>query len=107
MKRLTLFTILLFLTVAFISTSCSKKDRGCMDPDSVNYDKFAEKDDGSCRYEGYAVIWYGEDASEGLVVDGATSLKFYLDNELIGSTQTGSFWATEPDCGDNGSISLT
>ncbi|HEX2919702.1 MAG TPA: hypothetical protein VHO50_00915 [Bacteroidales bacterium] len=106
MKKLTFFTGL-FLAVALISNSCSKKDRGCTDPDSVNYDKFAEKDDGSCRYEGYAVIWYERDTSEGLIADGATALKFYLDDQLIGSSAAGTFWADQPDCGDNGSVSVT
>lgn len=98
---------LLLISVAFITDSCDKKIKGCTDPDSVTYDEQAEKDDGSCRYEGYAVIWYGQKASAGLVADGATALTFYINNEVVGSSAASVYWASEPDCGDNGTISIT
>lgn len=64
-------------------------------------------DDGSCRYEGYAVIWYGQEASAGLAADGATALTFYLDEEVVGSSAASVYWASEPDCGEDGTISVT
>lgn len=98
---------LFLLSVLFVTGSCDKKIKGCTDPDSLNYDEQAEIDDGSCRYEGYAVIWYGEEASAGLTSDGATALTFYLNGEVVGSTAASVYWASEPDCGDDGTISVT
>jgi hypothetical protein len=105
MKR-TVFLTSLFL-LSFITSNCDKKVRGCTDPDSVNYDKLAEKNDGSCRYEGYAVIWYGSKASQGLTADGATALTFYLNGEVVGSSAASVYWASQPKCGDDGTISVT
>lgn len=108
MKKSTVYlTSLLFVFVAFITDSCDRKVKGCTDPDSINYDELAEKDDGSCRYEGYAVIWYGEEASAGLVADGATALTFYLNDEVIGSSAASVYWASEPDCGEESTVSVT
>jgi hypothetical protein len=108
MKRATVYlTSLLLISIALITDSCDKKVKGCTDPNSLNYDELAEKDDGSCRYEGYAVIWYGQQASAGLIDDGAVALTFYLDGEVIGSSNAGVYWASEPDCGDDGTISVT
>lgn len=108
MKRTAAFlTGLLFISVAFITDSCSKKVKGCTDPDSVNYDRLAEKDDGSCRYQGELVVWYGQAASAGLVADGAASLTFYINGDVVGSSAASVFWAQQPDCGENGSITVT
>lgn len=108
MKRASFYlTSLIFLSIALITNSCDRKERGCTDPDSLTYDEFAEKNDGSCRYEGYAVIWYGEEASAGLTADGATALTFYLNDEVIGSSAASVYWASQPDCGDDGTVSVT
>lgn len=47
----TLIICVLTLSVAAILPSCKKKE-GCTDPNSLNYDPDAEKDDGSCTYKG-------------------------------------------------------
>lgn len=41
----------LFLIPFLLFLSCSK-EKGCMDPDAVNYDPDAEREDGSCEYQG-------------------------------------------------------
>lgn len=108
MKRATVFlTSLLFISIALITDSCDKKIRGCTDPDSINYDELAEKDDNSCEYEGYAVVWYGKETSAGLTADGATALTFYLNGDVVGSSAATVYWASEPECGENGTISIT
>jgi hypothetical protein len=95
------------MSVALVTGSCDKKVKGCTDPDSVNYDELAEKDDNSCRYEGYAVIWFSREASEGLAADGATSLTYYIDDQEVGASTSAAFLETEPECGDNGAINIT
>jgi hypothetical protein len=50
MRKVNLLVFVLIL-VAAVSSSCKKK-KGCKDPISINYDKEAELDDGSCEYAG-------------------------------------------------------
>lgn len=83
------------------------KQEGCTNPDAVNYSSEADTDDGSCTYEGEIVFWYGQAASE-LVVDYAgKSLIFYVDGQLVGSTAAAVYWNSAPDCGQNGTITVT
>jgi hypothetical protein len=108
MKRLSFLFSIIILCSAVTMDSCKDNSvRGCTDPDSYTFDPLAEKDNGSCLYEGEAVIWYDEEASAGLTADGATALTFYLNGDVIGSSATSVFWRTAPDCGDNGSITVT
>ena len=108
MKRSVKYLLFLLLFLGgIVVMSCEKKVRGCTDPDSVTFDEFAEKDDGSCLYEGRSVIWYNETASVGLEVDGATALTYYVNGDVVGSSATSVFWPVEPFCGDDGSITVT
>ena len=104
-------TIILFVSLiggTVITDSCNKHlVRGCMDKESLNYDPLAQKDDGSCQFEGQVVIWYNQAASDGLIGDGATSLIFYINGEIVGSSSTSVYWPGAPTCGQNGSITVT
>jgi hypothetical protein len=108
-KANSIFFCIILLTGLFLSDSCKKNDkiRGCTDKDSQNYNPSAQQDDGSCLYEGQVVFWYDQTASAGLVADGATALTFYLNTQVIGSSATTVYWATAPDCGQDGSITVT
>jgi hypothetical protein len=105
MKRVNQLLFGLMILGTTTMTSCKKE--GCTDSDSTNYNSEAKKDDGTCQYEGETVFWYGEAASNGLVIDGATTLTFYVDGEIVGSTATSVYWTAAPDCGDNASITIT
>ena len=109
MKTIIRFSIFLSLAAGLILIdSCTKNDRikGCMDPDSKNYDPNAEEDDGRCLYEGSVVFWYDMAASNGLVYDGAISLTFYLNGAIIGTSPATIYWTGAPDCGQTGTISV-
>lgn len=107
MEKLSFILFSVTLSVATVFTTSCSKEQGCTDPDSKNYSATAEKDDGSCTYEGSAVFWYNETTANRLMYDGATSLIYYVDGKIIGSSASNVFWNGAPDCGQNGSISVT
>ena len=102
--KLIAFSLLVIIT----ASSCKKeKVKGCMDPQSVNYNSAAEEDDNSCRYEGRIVFWYDATASAILIGDGATALTYYVDGVIVGSSATSVYYPSAPNCGQNGSITVT
>jgi hypothetical protein len=102
MKKVILGLLVLGTTVM---TSCKKE--GCTDPDSTTYNADAKKDDGTCNFQGEVVFWYGQTESNLLVNDGATTLTFYVDGEIVGSTAASVYWTASPTCGSNASITVT
>jgi len=104
MKKLKLVLMALPITLLLMS-SCKKE--GCTDPDSKTYNADAKKDDGSCQYEGNSVLWYNETTSNYLQDDGAITLTYYVDGVVVGSSATSVYWTGSPDCGQNGSITIT
>ena len=105
MKSFKILTIGLLVVGATFFTSC--KQEGCTDPDSKNFNADAKKDDGTCQYEGSALLWYGQTASTELQNDGAITLTYYVDGQVVGSSATSVFWTSSPECGQNGSITVT
>jgi len=101
-------TLLLFLLLIGTTTTSCKKVQGCMDSVAKNYDALAEKDDGSCIYEGKVVFWYTEPVSEYLINDRfVTSLAYYVGGELVGSSAASVSYTSNPECGDYGAITVT
>ena len=98
-------SITLFLGIGLLFTSCKKE--GCTDADAQNYNSEAKKDDGTCTFEAKHVVWYGETAANALVADGATSLTYYVDGQIVGSGAANLYWTSAPDCGQDGSITIS
>jgi hypothetical protein len=97
------FTALISATA--ILSGC--KQEGCTNPDAVNYSSEADTDDGSCTYEGEVVFWHGAAASQMVIDYYGKSLEFYVDDQLVGSTAAAVYWNGAPNCGQNGSITVT
>ncbi len=93
----TLLNPLLLLSVAALLLGGCKKE-GCRDKLASNYDGAVEEDDGSCIYESKLQFWLDESANAGLTANGSDYLYFYLDDELLGSTTTTTYYDTVPDC---------
>lgn len=99
------FKLTLTLLSVLIFSSC--KQEGCTDKNAVNYSADADKDDGTCKFEGKIVFWYNQTAATYLINNGSTSLTFYCDGAIVGSTSTSVYWTGAPDCGSNASITVT
>jgi hypothetical protein len=97
-----------FLLLIFIATttSCGKVE-GCTEPNAKNFSADAEEDDGSCTYEGEIVFWYAESVSNELAIDGITALAYYVGGDLVGSSAASIYYTSSPDCGNNGTITVT
>jgi len=100
-------TPLILLIACFTLTLTSCKKEGCTDLDATNYSSSAKTNDGSCSFEGNIVLWFGESTSNFLTSDGAQSLTYYVDGQVVGSEAANIFWTAEPDCGQNSSITVT
>lgn len=100
-----IFTLSLAVVTALASFTGCKKE-GCNDPDATNYDVDADKDDGSCIFEGSVVFWYNAATADFMQSLGVDELNFYVDGNLVGTRNINDFYTTQPDCGDAGSITV-
>lgn len=105
MKKMRFLALGCAIIAGTIFTSCKKE--GCIDGDATNFDAEADEDNGSCVYSGEVVFWYGEASSKFLVGDGAVTLTYYVDGKIVGSTAANVFDTKEPECGQNGSITVS
>jgi hypothetical protein len=106
MKNNRSIKIILIAIISILNfTSC--KQEGCMDPDSKTFNADADKDDGSCKYEGSIVFYYKESTAAELLADGSAALTYYVDGSIIGSSAANVYFTAAPNCGANGSVSKT
>ncbi len=102
-----LYIILGFSLLISLSFFSSCKKRGCTDPESLTYNPEAQKDDGTCQYQGQVVIWYGLHTSQHLWANGATKLWIFVDGYSVATTPVTNYWTDSVPCGDPGSITVT
>ena len=78
MKKLIYLTIL----SALIFNACKETETGgCIDPLAINYESWADFDDGSCTYEADVVFFYDEITAYELNLIGFDRLDFYIEEE--------------------------
>jgi|GEM_PF-2177729 len=121
--------LLLLIPIMLLAFSCKKE--GCTDSFATNYDRSAEKDDGSClipgckdmdainynpnadvanescEYEGRVVFWKSQATSEAMVDTGATAIEIFLDGQLVGRESASSYLVNTPDCDAANLLSFT
>lgn len=105
MNKFRYISITLLLAALTFLTGCAKE--GCTDNDATNYSTDAKKDNGTCRFEGRMVFWMNQATSTFLLNDGAVSLTYYLDGEVVGSAAASTYFNGSPDCGTNGAVTIT
>jgi hypothetical protein len=103
MKKILVLSVLLLTLI--LLPGCKRS--GCTDPDSINYDSKARTNDNSCEYEGEVLFWYNKGAADKNIAAGHTSLTFFLEGKVIGSSAANIYWGNRPECGSAGSVSTT
>lgn len=80
-----------------------------MDVDAFNFDQSAEKDNGTCEYEGSAIIWWDESTKNHFVITEPYNsvLSFYIDDEIFYEITPYAFWTAAPNCSDSTGVPLT
>ena len=98
MKNLFITPILLGLIV-LLTNSCTKEPvKGCMDKKVDNYNVNAEESDGSCKYTASFNFYFTPSTGNMLSGNGASLVKFYLNNEYIGYLNTSQTLSSQPSC---------
>lgn len=104
MKKQKSFAFAMLLALPMFFASCAKK--GCTDKNAANYESGATRDDGTCTYKGSVVFWYDKTCSGLLALDGTTSLTYYVDGKVVGSSAASVYWTGAPNCGQAASITV-
>ncbi len=88
-----------FFVVSLLSITSCKDKEGCTNPNAINYDSDAEKEDGSCKVEGQVMFWINTQTFGYLYNDlSIQELSFYIEGNFEGSQSVSTFSATEPAC---------
>lgn len=106
MKTIKLILSAFLVVTVFLSTSCKKKIQGCMNTAATNYKSSAEEEDGSCKFEGTAMLWYNDSTSNDLLMAGFGTMTFKVDGENVGELLAYQYHVGPLNCGDSDCITV-
>jgi hypothetical protein len=84
---------LFFLLIGIGLSSCKKM--GCTDVNSMNFEKEAQKNDGSCTYEGSVGIWFDSIKAVEYFNAGVQSLTYMINGEEVGTVSSVAYGNTQ------------
>lgn len=88
-----------FFVVSLLSVTSCKDKEGCTNPNAINYDSDAEKEDGSCKAEGRIMFWYNVETFGYLYNDlSVQELRFIINGKQEGTQSVSTFFTSEPSC---------
>jgi hypothetical protein len=93
------FIVLMLSVTALFVSSCRKP--GCIDADATNYSASAKKSDGSCTYSESLIFWQDQTTAQSWS-GVATTLYYYVDGQLVGSSAANVYFSGAPSCSQNG-----
>ena len=88
----------LLIVLCCLAGLVSCKQEGCMDPFALNYSPDAEKDDGTCVFEGRVKVWFTSVTATDLVNASVPSVDIVINGVNEGSVGMTQFSVTEPEC---------
>ena len=95
MKKIIYVTIL----SALVFSACEKsKTRGCIDPLAINYESWADYDDGSCLYQSDVVFYEDVAAADYFANEGVDWLDININGDYTGTLQANLGFEFIPDC---------
>lgn len=99
--------VLFFLMLlSLVLISC--KEEGCTDPDAINFNEDAGKDDSSCQFVGYVSFYLDEEVMLSLEQSEISTLLYFLDNTFIDAQPIDIFLNDEPHvCGLSGMVNTS
>jgi len=87
------------ILILMVFSGCNRK-KGCIDPNSLQYDSSAQVDDGSCRYEGKIIYWWNQAFLDSCQKHSVFSIKVMQNGQEMDNIQmTNQVWSSAPGCG--------
>jgi hypothetical protein len=105
MKKISLFVLAIALLPLATLNSC--KTEGCTNRDAKNFNGDADKDDGSCTFQGRVVFWFNKEVSDELIDLDVYSLVYYIDGKQVGTSLSSQSTNSSADCGQLGFVTYT
>ena len=96
---------LILILVSLLFTSCIKE--GCTNAFALNFNKEAEKDNGTCHYEGRITFYFDQIQAVHMASNGATEVNFYIDNDFSGRLSIDEFHDGTPNCEAQNALTIT